>query len=120
MRGWRKNIYAGGRNAALGGAVGRALYPAILLAMPLAALAPPIALVLAARRRTLGRVAHVVGGRRGLSRSCSGWRSTDSWESRSAYALTYPLGLAMLLYIAAGAVARGSRVEWKDRDYVSR
>ena len=36
-----------------------------------------------------------------------------------AYALLYPLGLATLLYIAAGAVFRGQRVEWKDRAYTS-
>jgi hypothetical protein len=37
-----------------------------------------------------------------------------------AYALLYPLGLATLLYIAAGAVFRGQRVEWKERTYVAR
>jgi hypothetical protein len=36
------------------------------------------------------------------------------------YALVYPLGLAMFAYIAAGAVARGRRVEWKSRQYHSR
>jgi hypothetical protein len=35
------------------------------------------------------------------------------------YALLYPLGLVMLLYIALGAVVRGRRVEWKDRTYIS-
>ena len=35
------------------------------------------------------------------------------------YALLYPLGLAMLFYIAIGAVARGRRVEWKEREYDS-
>jgi hypothetical protein len=35
------------------------------------------------------------------------------------YALLYPLGLAMFLYIAVGAVLRGQRVEWKERTYDS-
>ena len=35
------------------------------------------------------------------------------------YALLYPLGLAVLLYIAVGAVARGNRVAWKGRRYES-
>jgi len=35
------------------------------------------------------------------------------------YVVLYPLGLAMLLYIAIGAVARGRRVEWKERQYDS-
>jgi hypothetical protein len=36
------------------------------------------------------------------------------------YALAYPLGAAVLLYIVIGAVWRGSRVSWKGRQYVSR
>ena len=34
MRGWGKNVYAGGRFAMRGGALGRALYPLLLLAFP--------------------------------------------------------------------------------------
>src|ERR1051326_6232728 len=48
VRGWRKNIYAGGRHAALGGRAGRFAYPALLLAIPIIGLAPPVALLLAA------------------------------------------------------------------------
>lgn len=119
VRGWRKNVYAGGRKAALGGAIGRALYPAILLAMPTAALAPPVALVLAATGALsaawLTWSVVVVGF------SLVFWAAVYRFTGESiGYALTYPLGLAMLLYISAGAVARGSRVEWKDRTYVSR
>ena len=33
------------------------------------------------------------------------------------YALTYPLGSGVLLWIVLGAIARGSRVSWKGRDY---
>jgi hypothetical protein len=36
------------------------------------------------------------------------------------YALVYPLGLALVAYIAVRAVARGRRVEWKDREYFAR
>jgi len=35
------------------------------------------------------------------------------------YAAIYPLGFVMLLYIFAGAVLRGQRVEWKERQYDS-
>jgi NADH:ubiquinone oxidoreductase subunit 6 (subunit J) len=35
------------------------------------------------------------------------------------YAVCYPLGVALLLYIAIGGVLRGRRVEWKERTYVS-
>ncbi len=33
------------------------------------------------------------------------------------YALTFPLGAAVYLYIAIAAVLRGDRVRWKARDY---
>jgi hypothetical protein len=36
------------------------------------------------------------------------------------YAALYPLGLVVLLVIIVGALARGQRVEWKSRSYVSR
>jgi chlorobactene glucosyltransferase len=118
VAGWRKNIYAGGRNAVVGGAVGRALYPIILPMMPLIALLPPLALILA----------------------CVGWLGTPwlIWSATIAalsvlywiavykfvdaplwYALLYPVGLALIAYIAMSAVARGSSVEWKDRKYLS-
>jgi chlorobactene glucosyltransferase len=118
VRGWRKNVYAGGRNAALGGAAGRAAYPAILLGMPLLALAPPIVLALAAAGRLstawLVWSAVVVGVALGFWTIVYRFVGVRLW-----YALTYPLGELMLLYIAASAIARGNRVEWKDRDYVS-
>src|SRR4029078_3834489 len=47
IAGWGKNIYAGGRMAARGGALGRAAYPFIIVAMPLLGLVPAIALVAA-------------------------------------------------------------------------
>lgn len=116
VRGWRKNIYAGGRHAALGGAVGRALYPFLLLAAPIIGLAPPIALFLA-----------LVGV---LSSAWLAWSAivvavtVAFWGAIYAfmrtpviYSLLYPLGLAMLFYIAVGAVARGRNVEWKNRKY---
>jgi hypothetical protein len=36
------------------------------------------------------------------------------------YALLYPLGQFMVFVIAIGAVWRGSRVQWKGREYVAR
>jgi hypothetical protein len=35
------------------------------------------------------------------------------------YAFLYPVGAAVALYIALSAVSRGSRVEWKGREYES-
>jgi cellulose synthase/poly-beta-1,6-N-acetylglucosamine synthase-like glycosyltransferase len=117
--GWRKNIYAGGRHAALGGRAGRGVYPALLLAIPVVGLAPPLALLLAATGALSG--AWLVWSAIVVGISLLFWAAIYRFMSESvAYALLYPLGLATLLYIAAGAVFRGRRVEWKERTYISR
>jgi hypothetical protein len=119
VRGWRKNIYAGGRNAALGGALGRALYPFILLGTPLVGLAPPVVLALAAAG--VLSTAWLIWSSVVVTCALMYWAIVYRFVGeRVWYALTYPLGLAVLFYIAAGGVARGSKVEWKDRTYVSR
>jgi chlorobactene glucosyltransferase len=119
IAGWRKNIYAGGRHSALGGALGRATYPAFLLSIPLLGLVPPIVLVLAAigilPTSWLVWSAIVVGATLAFWAAVYRFVGEPMW-----YTLAYPLGLGALLYIAAGSVARGRRVEWKDRAYVAR
>jgi glycosyltransferase involved in cell wall biosynthesis len=118
IAGWRKNIFAGGRSAVLGGRVGRALFPLLLLAVPLAGLAPPVALVLA-----LAGVlpsAWLVWSAIAVAAALVFWVAIYRFSEQSIlYALLYPLGLAALFYIAAGAVIRGRRVAWKGRDYTS-
>jgi chlorobactene glucosyltransferase len=118
VEGWRKNIYAGGRYAALGGRAGRSVYPAMLLAIPIIGLAPPVSLLLAAVGVLSG--AWLVWSATVVGVSLLFWAAIYRFMGESvAYALLYPLGLATLLYIAVGAVFRGRRVEWKDRTYVS-
>jgi len=119
VKGWRKNIYAGGRHAALGGRVGRAIYPIVLPVIPLFALAPTIVLLLCA----LG----VLGGAWLLWSSvvfvatCVYWGLLYVWLRQPAwYALLHPLGAGALFIIAVGAVRRGRRVEWKSREYLAR
>lgn len=117
--GWRKNIYAGGRHAALGGRAGRSVYPALLLAIPVVGLAPPVSLLLAATGALSG--AWLVWSAIVVGVSLLFWAAIYRFmDEPIAYALLYPLGLATLLYIAAGAVFRGQRVEWKNRTYLSR
>lgn len=117
VRGWMKNVYAGGLDAAPFGAAGRALLPLALLATPCAMLAPVVVLLLA-----LFGLA---------SSSALLWAATCTvimliWWSFSyavaarlspAYALAFPLGAAVLVYIIVRAVSRGARVEWKGREY---
>lgn len=116
--GWRKNIYAGGRTAVPGGALGRVLFPLLLPMAPLIALAPPVALIAALAgwlgAAWLGWSAVVVVA------SLLFWMIVyRAMEESPAYALIYPLGHALLFYIIVGAVVRGRHVEWKSRRYVS-
>lgn len=116
VRGWRKNIYAGGKYAALGGRLGRALYPLLLLGAPIIGLAPPVALVLAAFGAL--SAAWLVWSAIVVAITLVFWIAIYAFmRAPVIYAILYPLGLVMLFYIAAGAVARGKNVEWKDRKY---
>lgn len=117
VRGWMKNVYAGGLDAAPFGAVGRALLPLALLAAPCAALAPVVVLLLA----LLGLVS---SGALLWAAACTAimllwWGFSYGAAARLSpmYALTFPLGAAMVAYIVLRAVYRGSRVEWKGREY---
>jgi chlorobactene glucosyltransferase len=117
--GWRKNIYAGGRNAMVGGAPAQAAYPVVLLGLPLYSLAPVIALLLSLVG-VLG-TSWLVWGGVVYAANLVFWAVIYRFmRQRIWYALLYPLGIAMLFYIAAGAVLRGSRVEWKNRQYVTK
>ncbi len=119
IKGWRKNIYAGGRNAALGGGLGRALYPFVLLATPLIGLFPVVALPLALAG--ILSTAWLVWSAIAVATALLFWAAIYRFTGEPiVYAFVYPLGLVMLFYIAAGAVVRGQRVEWKERQYVSR
>jgi chlorobactene glucosyltransferase len=118
VAGWRKNIFAGGRNAAPGGAVGRALFPLVLLAAPIAGVAPVVALVLSALG-VLGR-AWLIWSAVSVAASLSFWAGIYHVMGESVRsAALYPLGHAMLFYIALGSVVRGRRVQWKNREYLS-
>ena len=119
IAGWRKNIYAGGRTAAMGGAMGRALYPLILVAIPLFGLAPAVALllsavgVLSAAWRMWSAIV--------VAFTILAWMAVyRAMRESPLYAPLYPLGLVVLLVIVVGELVRGQRVEWKSRSYVSR
>jgi len=119
VSGWRKNIYASGRHAALGGRVGRALYPVILPLMPISALVPPLVLLLCAAGVLSGAwlawsaIVYLV--------SVGYWALLYAWFNQPLwYAPLYPLGSLVLLLITGSALRRGRRVEWKAREYVAR
>ena len=118
VRGWRKNIFAGGANAVPDVAVVRWLFPFSLLLFPLLQLMPPLALAAAAigepwpagRALAWATVATVA--------SLVSWIVLYRHVGRSIlYALSYPLGAAVLGWIIVGAIVRGRRVAWKGRHY---
>jgi chlorobactene glucosyltransferase len=116
VEGWGKNVFAGGRDAMPFGALGRVIFPLLLVTPSLFQLVPPVVLALALAGvvgsaaltwAAIATVANVVW-----------WALVYLWLRVSpAYAPLHPLGAAMLLYIAVRAVVRGSRVRWKERDY---
>ena len=124
VEGWGKNVYAGGRFAMRGGALGRVVYPLVLLTFPLILLMPLFTVLLAMPAAIDGSP---------LARFAVGWAiaagagvfATFAVANRSNRdsawrALLAPLGAAILLWICASAIGRGRRVRWKGRAYVAR
>ena len=119
VHGWGKNVYAGGRDAVPMGIVGQALFPFMLLSAPLITLSPALALLAAILFD--------------LPASMLLWAAISQaallvwwlYVYRSIgesflYVILSPIGAAVTLYIFARAIARGRRVRWKDREYISR
>ena len=119
ISGWRKNVFAGGLDSMPFGKVGHTLFPLFLLMPPLLELLPPLALVLAA-------FGLATSGTLMLWAAISGGMTLLWWivvyvmiRESPLYALVYPLGALILLYIFFTAVIRGRRVSWKGRTYLS-
>jgi chlorobactene glucosyltransferase len=117
--GWQKNVFAGGLDSVPFGKVGRTLFPLFLLMPPLMELVPLLALVLAA-------TGFATGGTLLLWAAISVAATLGWWivvyvtvRENPLYALAYPLGALVLLYIFLTAVVRGRRVSWKGRTYIS-
>ena len=117
VRGWMKNIYAGGLDAMRGGAVGRVFLPLLLLSAPVMMLAPPLTLVAAAFGLVGSGVTLWAAIATGIMLVWWAVVYARFVRRSPAYALTFPFGAAVLLYVIIRAVARGRRVEWKGREY---
>src|SRR5450759_1680745 len=119
IRGWQKNVFAGGLDSVPFGKVGRTIFPLFLLMPPLMELLPPLALALA-----VGGLAS--SGTILVWAAISGAATLLWWivayvtiRENPLYALAYPLGALVLLYIFFTAIIRGRRVSWKGRTYIS-
>jgi chlorobactene glucosyltransferase len=116
VRGWMKNVYAGGIETLPPGRAWRVLYPLVLLAPILVWLAPPIALGAWGTGNTSD-----AGGTWAIA-TCTillvWWMIVyGAMTRRPWYALAAPIGNVLLAYIFLRAIARGPRVEWKGRAY---
>jgi len=118
VAGWGKNVYAGGVDSVPFGWLGRLVFPLLLLGAPVFALLPPFAILLGA----LGVVEWME-----LAPAMVATAALLAWWTfvyRTIgeplwYAVLFPLGSLVLLYIFAGAIVRGRRVAWKGRRYVT-
>ena len=115
IRGWRKNIYAGAVDALPLGRLGRLVVPVLLIIPPAFVLAPPVTLLLGAA----GVLTHLV-----IPAAAATILLMFMWaliyrafDITPAYAVIYPLGSLVLLYIVVTAVGRGRQVAWKGREY---
>jgi hypothetical protein len=118
VAGWRKNVFAGGREAMPWGRFGQMIFPALLLLPTVLTLLPLLALV--------GSVAvgapHwlLLAALIALAAQVATWAAVYRWMGAPVwYAGLFPLGSAVFAFIAIQAIARGSRVEWKGRGYVT-
>lgn len=114
--GWRKNVFAGGREAMPWGRLGRLLFPLLLPLPALLALAPVVALLVAASG--LASDAVLAWAATATAAQLAWWAAVYRREGHSMWnAFGFPLGAAVLLYIVVTATLRGRRVAWKGREY---
>jgi chlorobactene glucosyltransferase len=118
VRGWRKNVYAGGREAMPFGRAGRLVFPALLLMPPMFGVVPVLALAVALV--TMPALPFVVAPALAVAATLAFWAAVYRRVGVPArYALLYPLGAIVLVVIMIQAIVRGRRVEWRGREYVS-
>lgn len=118
VAGWGKNIFAGGVDTMPLGAVGRAVFPALLLLPWLSGVVPPI---------LLGFALAGVLGEGWLAWSAIVTAANLAWwlgvylalRLPALYAVAHPLGAAVMLYVSLRAITRGRRVQWKGREYLA-
>lgn len=120
VRGWRKNVFVGGANAVPDIAIVRWLFPFSLLLFPLLQLLPPLALAAAAFGAPWLHPRALAWATVATAASLVSWAVLYRQISRSMlYSLAYPIGAAVLGWIIVGAIARGRRVAWKGREYLT-
>ena len=117
--GWRKNVFAGGREAMPLGRFGRAIFPLLLL-LPALLQLYPLGVLLAARAGWIEDPTTIRGALIAVVATLLFWAATYRRAGLPAWwALLFPIGAGTYLTITVQAIARGQRVEWRGREYVS-
>lgn len=118
MKGWSKNLYAGGRHAMWGGeTVRKWIYPLLLLAFPFGIAGPFLGAALGALLSWPAMLAW--GLCASLAVLCSFALANALNNDPVRRAIYAPLGGLVLLIICLKAITRGDQVEWKGREYTS-
>ena len=115
IRGWRKNIYAGAVDALPLGRVGRVVVPVLLIIPPTFVLIPPVTLILGVAGMLAQSIVPAAAATILLILMFAA--IYRAFETTPLYALLYPAGAVVVLYIVVTAIARGRQVAWKGRDY---
>ncbi len=117
VNGWTKNLVMAGRDAMPPGAIIRLLAPLLLVIAPIVNIAPFAALMVSA---LVPLSASVLMWARICTALLLLWWAfiyVRAFRLSPLYALTVPLGAAVLLFIIARATVRGRGIEWKGRRY---
>ena len=118
IHGWGKNVFAGGRDSVPMGWIGQIAFPFLLLLAPMIVFVPPLALLAS----VLTHLPHalVLWSMISSAALLVWWTAVYiQVEQSPLYALLTPVGALVVFYIFARAIARGRRVTWKDRSYLS-
>ena len=100
------------------GRLGQVIFPALLVVSPLMTLAPLVVMAVGAVAPAPAWL--TLGAAIALAAQLLTWAIVNRFMATPArYALLFPLGAAVLGIIAAQAIARGARVEWKGRSYIT-
>jgi chlorobactene glucosyltransferase len=116
VEGWGKNVFAAGRDTVPLGRLGRITYPFTLPFAPLTGFAPALVLLLG----LFWSLPFAVMLWAAFAQACLliWWAYVYHVVDESPlWALLSPLGALMTFFIFLRAVLRGSRVEWKGREY---
>ena len=117
VEGWMKNVYAGALDAIPEGRGPRLVLPVLLLLPPVMMLAPPLVLIAAVFG--FATSGSTLWAALSTAAMLAWWAAIyrGFLKLSPAYAPTFPLGAAVLLYIMVRAITRGRRVRWKGREY---